>query len=57
MYSSFLFPVVGIVVYLLGAAVIALGLFWVVRLGVRYALRDHDRWRESRSPNPPPPVA
>ena len=48
-----MYSFIGPVLYLLGAAVLAFALFWVVRLGVRYALRDHDKWRESRSPNPP----
>ncbi|MBG6106957.1 hypothetical protein IWX88_000575 [Frigoribacterium sp. CG_9.8] len=48
-----MYSLLGLAVYLLGAAALAFALFWVVRLGVRYALRDHDRWRESRSPNPP----
>ena len=39
------FPVFGILIYLVVLAVIAFALFWVVRLGVRYGLRDHDRWK------------
>jgi hypothetical protein len=54
MSSSFAFPLLGIAVYLLILAAVAFALFWVVRLGVRFGLRDHDRWRESRTPNPPP---
>lgn len=53
MSSSFAFPLLGIALYLLILAVVAFALFWVVRLGVRFGLRDHDRWRESRIPNPP----
>lgn len=53
MSSSFAFPLLGIALYLLILAVVAFALFWVVRLGVRFGLRDHDRWRKSRTPNPP----
>ncbi len=56
MVSSFLFPAVGLVVYLIAAAAVGVALFWVVRLGVRYGLRDHDKWRESTTPNPPSEV-
>jgi hypothetical protein len=53
MYSGSRFPLVGLTFYLIGGAAIGLALFWVVRVGARYGLRDHDTWRESRSPNPP----
>ncbi len=52
MYSSIAIPL-GIALYLLILVAVALALFWVVRLGVRFGLRDHDKWREGRSPNPP----
>ena len=52
MYSSIAFPL-GIAFYLLILVAVAFALFWVVRLGVRFGLRDHDKWREARSPNPP----
>lgn len=47
------FSFVSIAISLVFVAVIAFALFWVVRLGVRFGLRDHDRWRESRSSTPP----
>ena len=43
-----LFAVLGIVLYL---GVVALGffaLYWVVRAGVRRALRDHQLWLDTR---------
>ena len=53
MYSGFRFPLMGLTFYLIGGAPICIALFRVVRGGVRYGVRDHDTWRESRSPDPP----
>ena len=34
-------------IYTLIVLIFALVLFWVVRLGVRFGLRDHSRWLDS----------
>jgi len=52
-----LFWAFAVVVYLLLAALIVVSLYWLIRLGVRGALRDHHRWvaREATprsGPNP-----
>jgi hypothetical protein len=33
-----------IVIYLVLLGIMGFALFWVVRLGVRFGLRDHQRW-------------
>jgi hypothetical protein len=40
--------------YLLVAALIAFLLYWVVRLGVRSALRDHHTWVAQSAGSPRP---
>jgi hypothetical protein len=52
--SSIVFSLAAIAIYVLVPTAVAFALFWVVRLGVRFGLRDHETWRESRSPNLPP---
>lgn len=47
--TSWLFPAV-FLIYLLAVALLAFVLFWVVRLGVRFGLRDHDAWAEKNKP-------
>jgi len=42
---------VGVVIPLLVYAVGAYVLFWVIRLGVRYGLRDHARWTPPDRPH------
>ena len=45
--------VLGILFYLLTVALAAFALFWVIRLGVRFGLRDHAKWREAGTPGSP----
>ncbi|MET0990853.1 MAG: hypothetical protein ABWX66_00560 [Lacisediminihabitans sp.] len=49
------FWLVALTAYEVVAAVIAVSLYWVIRLGVRGALRDHSRWvvREASSTSGP----
>ncbi|WP_382304474.1 hypothetical protein [Herbiconiux sp. UC225_62] len=49
-----LITLVIIPVYLLGAALIAFLLYWVVRLGVRGGLRDHHKWVTQPAAPPSP---
>ena len=46
--EPFWFPWVGILVYVLLLALIAVVLYAVVRLAVTHALRSHQRWLEGR---------
>lgn len=39
-----MFSALGILIYLIVVALAAFALFWVIRLGVRYGLRDHATW-------------
>jgi len=48
-----MFSALGILVYLLVVALAAFALFWVIRLGVRFGLRDHARWRDAGSSGSP----
>ena len=41
-----LFPLLALLLYVIVPAIVLYALFWVVRLGVRYGLRDHDRWKQ-----------
>jgi hypothetical protein len=43
----------GILLYLVTVALAAFALFWVIRLGVRFGLRDHAKWREAGTSAPP----
>jgi hypothetical protein len=45
--------VLGILLYLVVVALAAFSLFWVIRLGVRFGLRDHAKWREAGTPGSP----
>jgi hypothetical protein len=50
------FPWLGILVYILFLALIAVVLYAIVRLAVTHALRSHQRWVERRAmPGSPPP--
>jgi hypothetical protein len=39
-----------ILFYIVAFSVVAFALFWVVRLGVRFGLRDHQSWVEASRP-------
>jgi hypothetical protein len=39
--------VLGILLYLLTVELAAFALFWVIRLGVRFGLRDQAKWRDA----------
>ena len=39
-----MFSALGILIYLLMFALAAFALFWVIRLGVRFGMRDHSKW-------------
>ncbi|WP_162942833.1 hypothetical protein [Cryobacterium soli] len=43
----------GLLIYLLIVALAAFALFWVIRLGVRYGLRDHAKWMQTGAARPP----
>ncbi|MGO4785771.1 hypothetical protein [Cryobacterium sp. W22_MBD10_FK3] len=48
-----MFSALGILIYLLVVALAAFALFWVIRLGVRFGLRDHATWLKTETPRPP----
>jgi len=48
MYSA-----LGILIYLLVVALAAFALFWVIRLGVRFGMRDHAKWTQTGAVRPP----
>lgn len=48
-----MFGASGILIYLLIVALVAFALFWVIRLGVRFGMRDHDKWiKAGTAPTP-----
>ena len=53
--EPFLFPWVGILIYVLFLVLIAVVLYAIVRLAVTHALRSHQRWLESRPAQGLPP--
>ena len=50
------FSFVAIAIYLVFFALAAFALFWVIRLGVRFALRDHAKWLQGEAKPSPPPM-
>jgi len=45
--------VLGFLIYLLIVALAAFALFWVIRLGVRFGMRDHAKWTQTGAVRPP----
>jgi hypothetical protein len=45
--------ILGVLVYLVVVAIGAFALFWIIRLGVRFGLRDHARWVDARPERAP----
>ena len=39
-----MFSAPGMLIYLVIAVLVAFALFWVIRLGVRFGMRDHTKW-------------
>lgn len=48
-----MFSASGMLIYLLFVALVAFALFWVIRLGVRFGMRDHTKWiKAETAPKP-----
>ena len=39
-----MYSVIPVLIYLVLLGIMGFALFWVIRLGVRFGLRDHQRW-------------
>lgn len=48
-----MYSVLGILIYLLVVALAAFALFWVIRLGVRFGMRDHAKWAQTGAARAP----